>query len=263
MLVTLVREAAPQTTDEIQAALVHQLDAKTITLREFHPGKEVRFTSDGQYKGKDEQGSWTLWSKLLVTAVQVRPEAVTIKGPRVHVAYNAKQGGFVNVRSKQQATVVIEFANTAITSNSVRAALEKIFLGKEEHLSAVVPEEWECFLRVEESGSLQSLPACEPKQKDHGLSRTLPATEAPKVISAPDPEYQKEAREARLQGTVILVAFVNEDGRVSNVRISRPLGMGLDEKGVEAVRKWRFQPAKRAGVPVRFQINIEVNFRLW
>ena len=263
VLLNALAQTSPQVSGAIQSALNNQLNGKIITLREFHPGKELRFTADGHYQGKDEQGPWTLWSKLMVTAIEVGNEAVTIKGRRVHVGYNVKQGRFMNIESKQQAAIAIEFAGTPITSESVRTALERLFLGKEGHLSSFVPQEWQGVLKLEEAGSLQSLSAVGRKEKDKKLVRTLPAVTAPKVISAPDPEYQREARDAGWQGTVILSAFVNEDGRVSDVRISRPLGMGLDEKAIEAVRKWRFESAKKAGVPVKSQINIEVNFRVW
>jgi len=45
--------------------------------------------------------------------------------------------------------------------------------------------------------------------------------------------------------------------------VARPLGMGLDEKAIEAVRTWRFEPAKKDGQPVPVQMNVEVSFRLY
>jgi TonB family protein len=86
---------------------------------------------------------------------------------------------------------------------------------------------------------------------------------APRAIFSPDPEYSPEARQAKFQGTVLLWAVIGPDGRPRDVKISRSLGMGLDQKAIEAVRNWRFAPARKDGVPVAVQINIEVNFHLY
>jgi TonB family protein len=75
-------------------------------------------------------------------------------------------------------------------------------------------------------------------------------------------EYSEEARRAKYQGVCIVSLFVDLQGLPQNVRVIRPLGMGLDEKAVEAVRKYRFKPAMINGVPVPVAINVEVIFRL-
>ncbi|HEU5450507.1 MAG TPA: energy transducer TonB [Terriglobales bacterium] len=86
---------------------------------------------------------------------------------------------------------------------------------------------------------------------------------APRALYAPDPEYSEEARKAKYQGTVVLWVVVGPDGRPRDIRVQRSLGLGLDEKAVEAVRQWKFEPAKKDGNPVAVQINVEVNFRLY
>jgi TonB family protein len=86
---------------------------------------------------------------------------------------------------------------------------------------------------------------------------------APRPIFQPDPEYSDEARKAKYQGTVVLWVVVGPDGRTHEIRVQRSLGMGLDEKAVEAVKTWKFEPARKDGTPVAVQVNIEVNFRLY
>ncbi|MGZ4820828.1 MAG: energy transducer TonB [Terriglobales bacterium] len=86
---------------------------------------------------------------------------------------------------------------------------------------------------------------------------------APRVLYQPDPEYSEEARKAKYQGTVVLWVVVGPDGRPRDIKVQRTLGMGLDEKAIEAVRTWKFEPARKDGQPVAVQINIEVNFRLY
>jgi protein TonB len=84
----------------------------------------------------------------------------------------------------------------------------------------------------------------------------------PTVVFKVEPEYSEEARKAKFQGTVVLFVVVDEKGNPKDLRVIRPLGLGLDQKAIEAVEKWRFNPGKKDGKPVPVQATIEVNFRL-
>ena len=96
-----------------------------------------------------------------------------------------------------------------------------------------------------------------------GAYRVGGGVSAPKALYAPDPEYSEEARKAKYQGTVVLWLVVSADGRPQQIRVQRSLGMGLDEKAIEAVKQWKFDPARKDGQPVPVMINVEVNFRLY
>jgi protein TonB len=96
-----------------------------------------------------------------------------------------------------------------------------------------------------------------------GVFRVGGGVSAPKALDTPDPEYSEEARKAKYQGTCILWLIVDQSGRPQDIKVARSLGMGLDQKAVEAVRKWKFEPAMKDGHPVAVQINVEVNFRLY
>jgi TonB family protein len=85
---------------------------------------------------------------------------------------------------------------------------------------------------------------------------------APVVLYKKEPEYSEEARKAKYQGTVVLYIEVDPSGRAVNPRVVRSLGLGLDEKAMEAVRQWKFKPGYRDGKPVTVAATIEVNFRL-
>jgi TonB family protein len=96
-----------------------------------------------------------------------------------------------------------------------------------------------------------------------GAFRVGGGVSAPKPLYAPDPEYSEEARKAKYQGTCVLWLVVGPDGRARDIRIARSLGLGLDEKAIEAVKNWKFEPAMKDGKPVAVQINVEVSFRLY
>lgn len=85
---------------------------------------------------------------------------------------------------------------------------------------------------------------------------------APRVISKVEPQYSREARLLKLQGTALLQAVIDTDGQVREVHVLRTPGYGLDVKAVEAVRQWRFEPGTKDGAPVRILAQVEINFRL-
>jgi len=96
-----------------------------------------------------------------------------------------------------------------------------------------------------------------------GVFRVGGGVSAPKEIYAPEPEYSEEARKVKHMGTVVLQLVVGSDGLPRDIRVVRTLGLGLDEKAIEAVRKWRFEPAKKDGKPVAALVSVEVDFHLY
>jgi len=87
-----------------------------------------------------------------------------------------------------------------------------------------------------------------------------PANDAP--IFKVEPEYSKEARQAKLQGSKLLYIQVSPNGRATSMDIVKPLGMGMDEKAMEAVKRWRFKPGTKDGEPVTVEATVEINFKL-
>lgn len=85
---------------------------------------------------------------------------------------------------------------------------------------------------------------------------------APKETYSPAPEYSEAARNAKIQGSVVLSLVVDAQGNPKDIQVVRPLGMGLDEKALEKVRTWKFAPGMRNGVAVPVRVLLEVTFRL-
>jgi TonB family protein len=96
----------------------------------------------------------------------------------------------------------------------------------------------------------------------NGVYRVGDGITAPRLIFKVEPQYTETARAAKFQGTVLLYIEVQPDGRAANIRVQRSLGLGLDEKAIEAVQQWRFKPGTKDGSPVPVAATIEVNFRL-
>jgi TonB family protein len=90
------------------------------------------------------------------------------------------------------------------------------------------------------------------------------AVSQPVPLNNVEAEFSDEARRAKYQGVCLISVIVDIYGNPQNPRVVRALGMGLDEKALEAVRKYKFKPAMKDGkTPVPVMINVEINFRLY
>lgn len=96
-----------------------------------------------------------------------------------------------------------------------------------------------------------------------GVFRPGMGASPPRAIYSPDPEFSEEARKAKYQGVCVVGLIVSPSGTPTNIRIVSSLGMGLDEKAVEAMKNWRFEPAMKDGHPVAYALNVEVDFHLY
>ncbi|HEY3937548.1 MAG TPA: TonB family protein [Bryobacteraceae bacterium] len=95
-----------------------------------------------------------------------------------------------------------------------------------------------------------------------GVYRIGGEVSAPVLVNKVEPEYSEEARKAKYSGEVLLSIVVDANGLPRDIKIIRPLGLGLDEKAIEAVAKWRFRAGMKGGRPVATQAQVIVNFRL-
>jgi TonB family protein len=101
-----------------------------------------------------------------------------------------------------------------------------------------------------------------PKAQSSTVFKVGGGVTPPSVVAKIDPEYTEEARFAKYSGTVVLTVEINPQGLAQNIRIVKALGLGLDERAIVAIGKWRFKPGTKDGEPVTVMANIEVNFKL-
>jgi TonB family protein len=117
--------------------------------------------------------------------------------------------------------------------------------------------------RAEPDPKIFSIPAGFITRDDRALRRIGGDVSAPVLIHSVEPQFSQEARAAKISGNVLVNLVVDQNGIPTNVRILRGIGYGLDEKSVEAVRKYRFKPSMEHGQPVPVEINLVVNFQIF
>ncbi len=96
-----------------------------------------------------------------------------------------------------------------------------------------------------------------------GPRRVGGGVSAPQLIYQVEAEFSEEARKAKVAGNVVVNLWVDTNGNPSHVRVLRGVGMGLDEKAIEAVKQYKFRPAMENGKPVLVEVNVEVNFQIF
>ncbi len=96
-----------------------------------------------------------------------------------------------------------------------------------------------------------------------GVMRVGKGVSEPQLIYSVDPEFSDEARRAKYQGVCVVSVIVDAQGNPQHVHVARSLGMGLDEKALEAVKQYKFKPAYYQGHPVAVEIDVVVNFRIY
>lgn len=98
---------------------------------------------------------------------------------------------------------------------------------------------------------------------EDNLVKIGPGVTPPRPINSVEAEFSDEARRKKIQGIVLISMIVDKNGLPANPQVVKAIGHGLDEKALDAVRLYRFQPAMRDGQPVAVRITVEVNFRLY
>lgn len=111
-------------------------------------------------------------------------------------------------------------------------------------------------------GPLDYVPITPPPAPEPAPVRYDSSIDRPQRLYAPLPSYTPTARRVRRQGRVVLEAVIDEHGAVTEAKVLKGLGFGLDESALRTVGTWRFEPARRNGRPIAVIYNLVINFRL-
>jgi len=289
-----------QAASELEQHLRDQYNGKTFLLRNFYGGDSLRYDASGQLSKAATPGDWTVDGVIQVNDVKVSSHHLTVRAKRVHLGWvgdvgfspledaKDKKGNSEGTRGLH---IEVEFGPGDATAEQAEAVLGQIFLTSKDELTALVPDYWKpCLLAASTSHGTGVYSGCRfspdflatpgvvpgpdhtsqsgqgdvmAELSNHPAPRIGRGMAPPQRVSTPDPPFSDEARRAKYQGTAMLSLLVDKTGQVRNVRIVRPLGMGLDQKAVEAVSEWRFHPATKDGEPIDMPVNVEVSFHLY
>lgn len=268
---------------------------KVLILRQPYIGDQLHFGADGKLSSAAKVGPWTIYSQVRVKDISLEGNIIQIRAQRMFLFYDDSGMKLRDLQSvtkgdrashlfdmkkvekwaKETTRIEIECAVSEPEIGDVERAMDAVSLAGGEPLSNVVPDYWKNWLIESTPGAVPrpavaaspdgsaKPPEIPPSTEANGIQRPGPGVKPPRARYTPDPSYSEVANAARYQPTCVLWLIVGPDGAPRNVRIARPVGLGLDEKAVQTVQSWRFDPATKDGKPVAVQINVEITFRLY
>lgn len=295
-LVFAMAPARSQAGENIEQHLRNQYAGKVFILRNFYSGQKLAYDSGGQLSGFANSGGWTVDGVVQIEDVRVSNHRLTLRAKRLRMGWPGK-GGISPIEDAKEKkskdvtrTLEIEADVSAATADEADAMLAKIFLAPNDHFANLVPDYWKPCLIAALTGNdslhyhcrlsaeflaIPGVASVSNSGLDPGLAAGSKAGREvfhvvrgngvtyAKAINNASPEFSEEARLAKYGGVVDLAFVVDESGGVRDIRIRSPLGVGLDEKAVEAVSKWTFRPGTKDGEPVAVEVNTDVSFNLY
>jgi len=125
-----------------------------------------------------------------------------------------------------------------------------------------VPPDFRSVAMKDMASTAVAAPAPITPTPEGGVLRVGGGVTAPRLVTKVAPQYSEEMRQARVEGTVVLTIVVGSDGTAHEITVLKSLRPDMDQKAIEAVSRWKFQPGEKDGKPVNVMATVEVNFRL-
>jgi TonB family protein len=265
---------------------------RSFTLRNFYRGGKLRYDTTGILVSKAEPGYWSRDGMVLISKVKLIPNGeLVMEGDRYCVEFDTETGEFLNVRTGDHVEITVSLAPNQTNLETTLPVLQKVFITSHEKLETLAPSYWANCLSQRVSRPGKGAPwECEGEDKEkvrqvsvkdlaweaippdntlhNGIRQYLiehrvgyvrqPGVSLPSLEFGPDPIFTWAQERVKLgQLTLALSAVVGADGRLSDIAIVTPVGMGLDDDAVQALKNWRFTPGKQDGklVPARARIE--------
>jgi TonB family protein len=258
---------AQSTESEIYARLKDQ----PLYLRGCWQDDALHFDSDGHLKNNSSAVSFTLSGFELQNA-HLEPGKLILEGRRIglklerytqfRVPLKAEKG----IRHKDE---LVHLEIDASPAGNYGPALDAIFANGLVDLVPTMPSYWKAYAlkNFVTLGNVAppSVPSAalgdqSPAPK---LLLTTPGVTPPKLLHAKAPKFSDAAKSLKYDGSTLINCHVAADGTVVDLSFVRALGMGLDENALAVVSQYIFSPATKNGIPVPFEINVDVKFQLF
>jgi len=244
--------------NHLEKDLRSTLEKQTLLVRHFYEGSLLRYDKDCKVVGAPE-GRWTVTGYVEVQRLRIEDGALVMEARRLAAIYDKKQRNMRLARYGEPVVIKIPIAS----DSDALQKLKQVFVTIEEDQAALVPSYWRHYAETHEIIDLKK-PFTRPEEKDaepkDGVYRVGGSITPPKPLKMPEPHFTQFARQFGIQGNTAIVVVVDENGAPQDLSIAMPLGAGLDEAAVEALEKWRFEPARKDGQPVKVRVLVEFDY---
>lgn len=254
-----------QSADPLETEVTETLKGKIITLRHFYSAGSLHYNADGELVGSSDAGPWTLTGRLQVEKVTVKEDHVQLEGKRAWVRFKDRTlDTQVNGITPISIFIKMDLVQGPDRVARWRSALPKVIFTKSTPLWEDAPIYWRDFLGGPKPGK-PSTPGGDEQQAVAKIPMRVRISQGVSegmILHKEIPQYPPEAREAHLQGFVVLHAVIGKDGHLQDLQVLNPVGMGLEDAAAVAVSKWTYRPHSLQGNPVEVDTQITVNFEL-
>jgi TonB family protein len=172
------------------------------------------------------------------------------------IALNECNGDITPMESVRYHAASLVSEDAALTMNNLALVARLTFLVCSCFLLATIQAQSPEQQSHEEAVPVELAKVCSAKNPP-------PCATPPRAISAPSAQFSESRRGKEFDGVCTLSVNVEPDGRTSHIRVLRSVGKDLDQKAINAVKGWKFEPAKLDGKPVAVQIAVQVSFHLY
>lgn len=273
----VIQQIAGAADSSLEAALNQKYKKRVYALRHPLAAATLLFDSSGNPTTSAAEGSWTVYSRVQIKKIKIEPGTLRIEGERIGAEFGRK--GMVALNLNERVRLEISLAQPLHSADEVQALFSHIFAFTKEDFLASTPKLWRDYLeshtdvyaddgnKIEISQARDVAPKRDPNRPEKDENGVYyvnpPFIKAPVARSAPDPPYTQVAKRRGLTGTAIFSTVVDKQGRARNIKLVRPIGLGLDEAAVTTIETWAFDPATRNGDPVNVAMMIEISFNLY
>ena len=249
-------------TGSVQDQLNSTYKGKILLLRNFYSRTDLEYDQNGILLSGANSGPWTL-AYVEITGVTVSTQSIEVVGNRLGTLFQNGKPRPVMI-GKLKIHIARPVSNVD-TEAALYPIFRKILIEPGEDLRPLLPDYWRYYLTGTDSQARSAAwEATLEKSKVVPLKPAIAPTGAPippKAVHMQDPKYTKEAESCHIEGRSVLGVVVDTTGSAVDIAILEPLGMGLDEQAVLALKQWKFRPSTLNGQPVPVHINVEINFR--
>jgi TonB family protein len=255
--------AAQVTEADISARLV----GKQVYLRGMWDGDKLSFDADGQPAQAYSPLPFTE-AAFKAASVKLKDGKLQVKGERIQLRFNP-DGTIDGLPDKAEHGGRMLIEVQGVPGTDFGKALDAIFVSNLASLTPSLPNYWQFYAQknfMPAGTAVTDSPAAIEAAEKSRASRAMHiggSVKPPKVLNSVKPSYTAGARAAKFSGNVQVYLWVERDGSVSHLQVTKPVGMGLDDVAVAAVRQYKFAPATRDGNPVTVDLYIDVNFQIY
>jgi TonB family protein len=231
----------------------------------------LHFDPDGNLKDHSVPVVFTLCGFDL-KAAHLNQDKLILEGRRIGLELkdNKQLRVAINIgKPKRPKDEIVTLEIAASPGRNYGPALDAIFVNGLAEFVPSMPSYWKPYaLQHFASSNSTTPPSTAPATPDEQSQSPKPvriggAVKPPKLLWSKEPQFNEVARRLLYGGTVQVYLQVKPDGTITKMSIVHAVGMGLDERALDAIRQYRFSPATENGIPILVELKVEVNFQIY